>query len=73
MAMGGAVACLRVLRLHGGPHGTAVDAFDLQTALLLLSGVAVSSHYRGSLGYGADFAESLWVTWARWTSPTAPH
>lgn len=60
MAMGGAVACPWVLRPHGGPHGTAVDAFDLQTALLLLSGVAVIlPNYRGSLGYGADFAESL--------------
>ena len=49
-----------VVRPHGGPHSMSVDAFDVQTATLLASGIAILlPNYRGSLGYGRDFAECL--------------
>lgn len=49
-----------VLRPHGGPHSACVDAFNVEIALLLASGIAVIlPNYRGSLGYGAAFAEAL--------------
>ena len=45
---------------RAGPHSAAVDAFSVQDALLLASGVAlVFPNYRGSLGYGGDFVASL--------------
>jgi len=52
--------CPWVLHPHGGPHSTGLDSFSVQLALLVASGVAVIiPNYRGSLGYGAAFAQAL--------------
>lgn len=49
-----------VVRPHGGPHASSVNAFSVQDAMLLASGVAlVLPNYRGSLGYGDDFTHAL--------------
>ena len=49
-----------VVRPHGGPHAMSAAAFSLDVSLLLSAGVAVIlPNYRGSLGYGRAFAESL--------------
>ena len=49
-----------VLRPHGGPHSTALDAWSVETALLVASGVAVLfPQFRGTLGYGKEFCDSL--------------
>lgn len=49
-----------VLRLHGGPHSSAINAFSIQDALLLASGVALLlPNYRGSIGYGDHFSDAL--------------
>lgn len=52
--------CPWVLRPHGGPHAACMDLFNVEISLLLASGVAVIlPNYRGSLGYGAAFAQAL--------------
>ncbi|KAL1500278.1 hypothetical protein AB1Y20_012945 [Prymnesium parvum] len=49
-----------VLRPHGGPHSSALNAFSLQDALLVASGVAlIMPNYRGSIGYGDEFIDAL--------------
>lgn len=49
-----------VLKIHGGPHSASLDAFNVEVALLVLSGVAViQPNYRGSLGYGEAFCSAL--------------
>ena len=49
-----------VLRIHGGPHSVSPDAFNLEVAMLLASGVGVIlPNYRGSLGFGRSFCEAL--------------
>jgi len=46
--------------LHGGPHAASLDAFNVEAALFLLSGVGVLlPNYRGSIGFGSDFSEAL--------------
>lgn len=52
--------CAWVLMPHGGPHAASVDAFSPASALLVASGIGVVlPNYRGSLGYGRQFAEAL--------------
>eukprot|EP00656_Telonema_subtile_P030073 TRINITY_DN33106_c0_g1_i1.p1 TRINITY_DN33106_c0_g1~~TRINITY_DN33106_c0_g1_i1.p1 ORF type:complete len:585 (-),score=126.12 TRINITY_DN33106_c0_g1_i1:59-1813(-) len=49
-----------VLWLHGGPHSMSSNNWSDQVALWLSMGLAVViPNYRGSLGYGAQFAECL--------------
>ena len=49
-----------VVRPHGGPHAMSASTFLVDLALLLDAGVAILlPNYRGSLGYGKPFAESL--------------
>ena len=49
-----------VLKVHGGPHAVSLDTFSVETALFLASGVGVIfPNYRGSIGYGRTFGESL--------------
>jgi dipeptidyl aminopeptidase/acylaminoacyl peptidase len=59
-AAGAAGSVPWVLKLHGGPHAASLDAFNVEAALFLLSGVGVLlPNYRGSIGFGSDFSEAL--------------
>jgi len=45
---------------HGGPHACGLDIFEINTALLLASGVAVCiPNYRGTIGRGRAYNEVL--------------
>ena len=49
-----------MLRPHGGPHASSLDAFSVDVALLLSLGIAVVlPQFRGTLGYGRAFGDSL--------------
>ena len=47
--------------VHGGPFvGAACDGYNLQQLMLILQGYKVLIvNYRGSLGFGKDFMDSL--------------
>jgi dipeptidyl aminopeptidase/acylaminoacyl peptidase len=50
-----------ILETHGGPHYTANEAYDPSAQFWLDHGYAwISVNYRGSLGFGRDFAEQIW-------------
>src|SRR5262249_50979176 len=49
-----------VLYVHGGPHCAYGDAYFIDFQLLVGAGFAVVAHnFRGSYGYGAEFAQSI--------------
>eukprot|EP00397_Hematodinium_sp_SG-2012_P016863 GEMP01017216.1.p1 GENE.GEMP01017216.1~~GEMP01017216.1.p1 ORF type:complete len:737 (+),score=140.69 GEMP01017216.1:158-2212(+) len=49
-----------ILKLHGGPHSHALNAFSAETALFLSMGFAVLiPNYRGSIGATKSFCDEL--------------
>lgn len=49
-----------ILYPHGGPHGTSTAAFTITASLFARLGYAVIFiNYRGSLGFGKKFVDSL--------------
>lgn len=53
-----------LLHLHGGPHGAVGEAFSTQQQMLATHGFAVYSiNFRGSAGYGKEFAETILADW----------
>eukprot|EP00102_Acyrthosiphon_pisum_P011826 XP_008180714.1 PREDICTED: acylamino-acid-releasing enzyme-like [Acyrthosiphon pisum] len=52
--------CPLIIWPHGGPHLTSLDSFIAQAAFFIQIGFAVLFiNYRGSIGLGKDYAESL--------------
>jgi dipeptidyl aminopeptidase/acylaminoacyl peptidase len=50
-----------ILETHGGPHYTAVEGYDPGVQCWLDHGYAwISVNFRGSLGFGVEFAEQIW-------------
>jgi dipeptidyl aminopeptidase/acylaminoacyl peptidase len=53
-----------LLHLHGGPHGAVGEAFSTQQQMLATHGFAVYSiNFRGSAGYGKEFADTILADW----------
>ncbi len=53
-----------LLHLHGGPHGAVGEAYSAAQQMLVGCGFAVSSiNFRGSAGYGKDFADVILRDW----------
>lgn len=53
-----------VLNIHGGPFAGHGQMFSLDNYLLASAGLGVLTiNFRGSSGYGEDFAEPLWGDW----------
>jgi acylaminoacyl-peptidase len=49
-----------VVKIHGGPHASALNSFSLEIGILIKSGFHVLlPNYRGSGGFGADFLNAL--------------
>jgi len=56
-----------ILETHGGPHYTENEVYQPGTQFWLDHGYAwISVNYRGSLGFGRDFAEQIWGDLGRW-------
>jgi dienelactone hydrolase len=50
-----------ILETHGGPHYTALEGYDPGVQCWLDHGYAwISVNFRGSLGFGVEFAEQIW-------------
>jgi dipeptidyl aminopeptidase/acylaminoacyl peptidase len=56
-----------IVEAHGGPHYTEYEHYDPGTQVWLDHGYAwISVNYRGSLGFGRDFAERIWGDLGHW-------
>ena len=53
-----------LLQLHGGPHGAVGEAYATLPQMLATHGFAVYAvNFRGSAGYGKDFADTILADW----------
>lgn len=53
-----------LLHFHGGPHGSAVPYFGFLESLALANGFAVASvNFRGSAGFGQEYADIIHGNW----------
>jgi dipeptidyl aminopeptidase/acylaminoacyl peptidase len=53
-----------LLRIHGGPNGQDVNAFNFEREILAANGyVVVAVNYRGSNGRGSAFQKAIFADW----------